>query len=253
MSWPFLLIIIPLLRSTRIDLRCSMFQTHIGFLIQHLCIVCVFTLCPKRLVGAPDPLPVSPLCSDWSARPLCSDESTTVTAEHQWLCVTMAFFSNQKMTPVMTNIWECCVGSGCRVGGTLWGSLLCPLRHEERTVWAGLLVSFPGCCVGPARQRDTAELSLSTHTHSQPEDPRSRGWEKIRLSVCVWGAPRIGPFGRYVTKKWKKKNLQRGVLGQQRQVFSVFEFYSLQGVLWGFVTLQTVYMQRKQHNTQGDG
>ena len=31
MFWPFLLIIIPLLRSTRIDLHCSMFQTHIGF------------------------------------------------------------------------------------------------------------------------------------------------------------------------------------------------------------------------------
>ena len=34
-------------------------------------------------------------------------------------------------------------------------------------------------------------------------------------------------------KKWKNKNLQRGVLGQHRhrQVFSVLEFYSLQGVL----------------------
>ena len=43
MSWPFLLIIIPLLRSTRI---------------------CVFTLCTTRLVGAPAPPPLSPLCSD---------------------------------------------------------------------------------------------------------------------------------------------------------------------------------------------
>ena len=39
MSWPFLLIIIPLLRYTKIDLYCAIFQT----LIQHLCIVCVFT------------------------------------------------------------------------------------------------------------------------------------------------------------------------------------------------------------------
>ena len=39
MSWPFLPIIIPLLRSTRIDVHCSMFQNHIGFLIQHLCSV----------------------------------------------------------------------------------------------------------------------------------------------------------------------------------------------------------------------
>ena len=31
MSWPFPLIIIPLLRSTRIDLYCAIFQTHIGF------------------------------------------------------------------------------------------------------------------------------------------------------------------------------------------------------------------------------
>ena len=31
MSRPFLLIIIPLLRSTRIHLHCAMFQTHIGF------------------------------------------------------------------------------------------------------------------------------------------------------------------------------------------------------------------------------
>ena len=31
MTWPFLLIIIPLLRSTRIDLHCSLFQNHIGF------------------------------------------------------------------------------------------------------------------------------------------------------------------------------------------------------------------------------
>ena len=31
MSWGFLLIIFPLLRSTKIDLYCAMFQTHIGF------------------------------------------------------------------------------------------------------------------------------------------------------------------------------------------------------------------------------
>ena len=31
MSWPFLLIIIPLLRYTKIDLYCAIFQTHIGF------------------------------------------------------------------------------------------------------------------------------------------------------------------------------------------------------------------------------
>ena len=55
MTWPFLLTIIPLLRSTRIDLHCAIFQTLIGFLIQHLCIVCVFTLCPTWLVGAPAP------------------------------------------------------------------------------------------------------------------------------------------------------------------------------------------------------
>ena len=36
---------------------------------------------------------------------------------------------------------------------------------------------------------------------------------------------------RQEEKKWKKKNLQRGVLGQHRQVYSVLEFYSLQGVL----------------------
>ncbi|XP_071059354.1 odorant receptor 131-2-like [Pseudochaenichthys georgianus] len=34
----------------------------------------------------------------------------------------------------MTNRWEFCVGSGGRVGGTLRGSLLRPLRLEERTV-----------------------------------------------------------------------------------------------------------------------
>jgi len=55
----------------------------------------------------------------------------------------------------------------------------------------------------------------------------------------VWGAPRIGPCGRrYAT--WKKRDLQGGVQGQQRQVFSVLECYSLQGALWGFETLQTV-------------
>ena len=141
----------------------------------------------------------------------------------------------------------------------------------ERTVWAGLLVLFPGCCVGYARQRDTAELSLSTHTHScecvrRTAEPRLRKdkaeWVSEWVCVCVWGAPRIGPKSHYVTmtvtslwpgrKKWKKKNLQRGVLGQHRQVFSVLEFYSLKGVLWGFVTLQTVYMHKKLHNTQGD-
>ena len=81
-----------------IYLHCLMFQTHIGFLIQHLCIICVFTLCPKRLVGAParPPLPMSPLCSD-----VC-------------LCFTMAFVSNQKMTPVMTTRCECSVGYGQR-------------------------------------------------------------------------------------------------------------------------------------------
>ena len=31
MTWPFLLIIIPLLRSTRIYVYCAVFQTHIGF------------------------------------------------------------------------------------------------------------------------------------------------------------------------------------------------------------------------------
>jgi len=31
MSWPFLLIIIPLLRYTRIDLYCAVFQNRIGF------------------------------------------------------------------------------------------------------------------------------------------------------------------------------------------------------------------------------
>ena len=135
------------------------------------------------------PLPVSPLCSDWSACPLCSDKSTTVTAEHQRLCVTMAFVSNQKMTPAMTNRWECCVGSGCCVGGTLRGSLL------EQTVWAGLLRGVCGMA----------------------------GHEKKISNEAFWGSI---------------------------HVFSVLEFYSLQGVLWGFVTLHTVYMHKNLHNTQ---
>ena len=60
MSWPFLLIIIPLLRSTKIDLYCAIFQTHIGFsysISVKYVYSPVFTLCPKRLVGAPAPPP----------------------------------------------------------------------------------------------------------------------------------------------------------------------------------------------------
>jgi len=58
MSWPFLLIIIPLLRYTKIDLYCAIFQTHIGFsysISVKYVYSPVFTLCPKRLVGAPGP------------------------------------------------------------------------------------------------------------------------------------------------------------------------------------------------------
>ena len=52
----------------------------------------------------------------------------------------------------------------------LRGSLLRPLRLVDRTVWAGLLVSFPGCCVGSARQRDHAKLSLnSTWAHKNTQ------------------------------------------------------------------------------------
>ena len=79
MSWPFLLILIPLLRSTRINVHCAMFQTHIGFSYS-ISVKYVFTLCPKRLVGAPapPPLPVSPVCSDWSGRceASCCEERT---------------------------------------------------------------------------------------------------------------------------------------------------------------------------------
>ena len=184
----------------------------------------------------------------------------------------------------MTNRWECCVGSGCRVGGALWGSLLRPLRLEEPTVWAGLLVSFPGCCE-TARQRDSETRRNSAwtqpeqHTHvsvwqTVSGDPRSCGWEKIRLSVpaklrgvsrlrkdtaewlCVCeelhGLVHLDQLVHWVVitsslgSQKKKKNLQRGVLGQHRQVFSVLEFYSLQGVLWGFVTLQTVYVHAEK-------
>ena len=79
MSWPFLLIIIPLLRYTKIDLYCAIFQTHIGFSysISVLYVYSpVFTLCPKRLVGAPaPPLPVSPVCSDWSGLCCCEEQT----------------------------------------------------------------------------------------------------------------------------------------------------------------------------------
>ena len=68
MSWPFPLIIITLLRYTKIDLYCTIFQTHIGFSVKHV-YSAVFTLSTKRLVGtlASPPLPVSLVCSDWSA------------------------------------------------------------------------------------------------------------------------------------------------------------------------------------------
>jgi len=138
-------------------------------------------------------------------------------------------------------------------------------------------------CVGYARQRDTAKpspkparahthththtrslaasLCVCSHTDSQPRPAISR-WEirgaaaEKRLSVCeeVRGLVHLGmvtsPYPGRI--KWKMKNLQRSVLGQHRQVFSLLEFYSLQGVLWGLLTLQTVYMQEKLHNTQGD-
>ena len=109
MSWPFLLIIIPLLRYTRIDLHCSMFLNHIDFLI-HLCIVCVFTLCPTRRAGL-------------AAPPF-------------------------------------------------------EARGADSVSWITGVVSWS------ARQRDTAELSLSQAV-SVCGDPRSRGWENIRLSECV--------------------------------------------------------------------
>ena len=152
----------------------------------------------------------------------------------------------------MTNRWECCVGSGCRVGGTLRGLLLRSRSGQcELDYWCCFLVAAWGL-----QDSETPRNSAWAHTREYHD------WENIRLSEClyVWGAPRIGPFGPgygYVTysgrKKWKNNYLQRGVLGQHRQVFSVLEFYSLQDVLWGFVTLQTVYMQKKLHNTQGDG
>ena len=164
------------------------------------------------------PLPMSPLCSD------------------VFLCVTMAFVSNQKMTPVMTNRGECCVGSGCRVAG-----LAAPpfeARGVDSVSWITGVVSWllRGVCETP---RNSAWAH--THTHSLR---KSVELHYVTMTITSLYSGR---------KKWKKKNLQRGVLGQHRQVFSVLEFYSLQGVLWGFVTLQTVYMQKKLHNTQGDG
>ena len=81
---------------------------------------------------------------------------------------------------------------------------------------------------------------------------KSADWSKRNGSADVTSLyPNTSLYPR--RKKWKKRNLQRGVLGQHRRVFSVLELYSLQGVLWGFVTLHTVYMQKNLHNTQGDG
>jgi len=116
--------------------------------------------------------------------------------------------------------------------GKWWGSEGLGIKLTARH-WSGQceLGSFPACCVGSARQRDIVNgcgkggvLRGLQHPQTQRtysvSTPQFRRWE----SVCVWGAPRIG----HVTVPWKKKrNLQRGVLGQHRQVFSVLEFYSL--------------------------
>ena len=77
-------------------------------------------------------------------------------------------------------------------------------------------------------------------------------------------APRIGPLrSGYGLTSCRTRNEMEESNGQwrisneafwgSRQVFSVLEFYLLQGVLWGFVSLQTVYMPKNLHNTQGDG
>jgi len=141
----------------------------------------------------------------------------------------------------------------------LWGSRS---GQCEVDYWCHFLVAAWGL-------RDTAELRLSSvmslwdgtwsissiqgntagnppHTvrsgslaERTPEMLGSSPWQRVCLlfySFVPIGpdlVTSIGP-GR---KKWKKKNLQRGFLGQHRHVFSVLEFYSLQGVLWGFVTV----------------
>ena len=63
MSWPFPLIIMTLVRYTKIDLYCAIFQTHIGFAYSisvKYVYSAVFTLSTKRLVGALAPPPCEP-------------------------------------------------------------------------------------------------------------------------------------------------------------------------------------------------
>ena len=81
-------------------------------------------------------------------------------------------------------------------------------RETQREIH--LTLSTPVASVEPAFYRGCAYCSIAV-------------WQLVHLDLVT----SIGP-GR---KKLKNKNLQRGVLGQHRHIFSVLEFYSLQGVL----------------------
>jgi len=98
---------------------------------------------------------------------------------------------NQKMTPVMTNRWECCVGSGCRVGGSQ-----CELG------------SFPACCVVSARHCEWTQewggvLRGLQHPHlrgSTSTPPRASQFAAESVCVCVRSSTdwSICPFDQWV-------------------------------------------------------
>ena len=178
MSWPFLLIIIPLLRSTRID----------WLLIQHLCIVCVFTLCPKRLVGAPAPLlPVSPVAVCETARHReTQPETSPSTHTHPqpgWEFVCAHTDSQPHGVPP---------SQGREIGGAAAEKRLsvcvCVRKSTDWSIWN--------------YRNGSADCSIWTNG-----------------SIWVWA--------RHCTQEEKEKSPTR----RFGEVFSVLEFYSLQGVL----------------------
>ena len=148
---------------------------------------------------------------------------------------------------------------------------------SAHSLWMGWRHSLPNCIVdSKVEQCSTFEASTeasanrtaacvswawdsgdwSSFRHARRQASTHAAVCKLRKRATVlplrgWS---IGSSLRHLVpgrKTLKKNNLQRGVLGQHRQVFSVLEFYSRQGVLWGFVTLQTVYMQKKLQHTRG--
>jgi len=145
MTWPFRLIIIPLLRSTRIHLHCSMFQNHIGF--SYSISVCVFTLCPTRLVGAPLPPSLWAHCALMCVYVL------------QWrLLATRKWHQRMRM---LRGVWVPCWRDVAGLAAPPFET-----RGVDSVSWITGVVSWllPGVC-------ETARNSAwaHTHTHSQAE------------------------------------------------------------------------------------